>query len=51
MGVIDDLLAVEDGLSSSAVEFVESLSRWLDDHDTLTPKQRKRALEIHGEHC
>lgn len=44
--MVKELLDVEDGLSSSAVEFAESLSRWLDDNDRLTEAQRRRAREI-----
>lgn len=49
--LVDEGLALEvDGPSRSAAEFAESLSRWLDEHETLTHGQRHKLNEILEEH-
>lgn len=50
--LVDELCAIEDGLSEWEVEFTESVSRWvIDDRRLLTDKQRatvERILERLG---
>ena len=45
-GLVHELLDIEKGLTEWEVEFTESLSRWLETHETLTEKQRVKADEI-----
>lgn len=47
--LVQALLDIEAGLTDWEVEFSESLSRWLDSHDTLTNKQRAKAEQILAE--
>jgi hypothetical protein len=45
-GLVDDLLAIETGMTEWEVTFAESLSRWLEAHATLTGPQRDKAQQI-----
>jgi hypothetical protein len=42
-----ELCAIEEGLSEWEIEFVESIMRRVDRGQTLTEKQRDKALSIH----
>ena len=45
-GLVNELLDVEEGLTSWEVNFAESLDQWMKTHETLTDPQRKKAEEI-----
>ena len=44
--LVSELCAIEEGLREWEVEFVDSISKWLDVHDGLTEKQRGKAQEL-----
>lgn len=44
--LVEELLDIESGLTEWEVEFVESLARWMDNHSSLTYKQRSKAEDI-----
>ena len=45
-GMVDDLLNIEEGLTTWEVEFAESLHRYLKNYPTLTETQRSKVREI-----
>jgi hypothetical protein len=48
--LVEELCAIEDGLSDWEVEFVESISKWvLEEKRVLTARQRETAERIAGE--
>lgn len=47
--MLDDLLAVEDGLSEWEVEFIDSLDRNRD--VDLSDKQADKLKQLHERHC
>ena len=47
--LVESLCEIDEGLSEWEVEFVESLSKWLEWNATLTAKQRTKALQIFEE--
>ena len=40
------LLAIESGLTTWEIDFIESLDGWVDEHEELTDKQRAIAERI-----
>jgi len=48
--LVDALCDIEEGLSEWEVEFVDSLSKWMDDVGELTGPQRRKAEQIWSKH-
>ena len=44
--LVDALLAIEAGLTSWEIDFIESIDAWLDEHGELTVGQREVADRI-----
>lgn len=50
--LVQELCKVDHGLTEWEVKFVEDISKQvLDRKEKLTDKQRRKALDIWGEHC
>lgn len=47
--LVEELCEIDHGLSDWEVGFVDSLSRWLDENDSLTDRQREKAEQIYEE--
>ena len=45
--LVEELCEIEDGFSEWEVEFVESIAKWMEDHDSLTDGQRQKADQIY----
>lgn len=46
LGLVEVLCSFDKGLTPWEVDFVDSLSRWLDDYEVLTDRQRATAKKI-----
>lgn len=47
--LVDDLLAIDHGLTTWELDFIESIDTWLAEHGSLTEKQREVAERIYKE--
>lgn len=48
---MEELCAVEEGLTEWEVKFVDDVAKAREQYGYLTPAQRNKALEIYDEHC
>lgn len=48
--LVEDLCAIDHGLSGATIDFIESIAAWVEGGKALTSKQREVAEKIWEEH-